>query len=423
MAGAERSVGAMRFLPALVALAGLAGGPLEAALLTQLRIADDAPATTNTVSVELWAMNPDSAAATLRPPQTIRLRAANASGGELALSRAETEPGTLTVAPGGFARVRYAGQRSAPSAEWLVLESDPAGEAGTWRIALAPQTPAGAAGADPAATTASASETTNAKVEAGASDDATDKPKRTWTTGLSPNEPMYFSIGWHEGMNARFQISLKYRLLKSTEAQAEDEIEGKDTTPWNDFYVGYTQISVWDLESDSKPFFDTSYKPSACYYRAKIASTPGAWRFGWAGGLEHESNGQGGAASRSMNIAFLRPEFTWGDDQDGWFLRFAPKLYAYLEKSENPDISEYRGYGDYRFVVGRGEGAQLAVTPRLGTSGHGSVLMDFSWPLDRLVSSLNGYLHVQYFDGYGETLRTYDQDDPWQVRIGYMLVR
>ncbi|RME73081.1 MAG: phospholipase, partial [Verrucomicrobia bacterium] len=96
----------------------------------------------------------------------------------------------------------------------------------------------------------------------------------------------------------------------------------------------------------------------------------------------------------------------------------------YVEKSDNPDIADFRGYGDYGVSLEHARRLKIAATLRVGTGGHASVLVDASYPLRALFSAVRyGYLHVQYFNGYGETLRSYDQRGPWQVRVGLMLVR
>ncbi len=91
---------------------------------------------------------------------------------------------------------------------------------------------------------------------------------------LSPDEPLYFVIGWRDGTNAKFQLSFKYRFVNP---------EG-DVTQGVPFfsrvYFGYTQTSLWDLESDSKPFFDTSYRPSLFYRHERVHE----WGEGAVGG-------------------------------------------------------------------------------------------------------------------------------------------
>jgi outer membrane phospholipase A len=55
--------------------------------------------------------------------------------------------------------------------------------------------------------------------------------------------------------------------------------------------------------------------------------------------------------------------------------------------------------------------------------GKGSVETRLSYPLSRLLPGTAGYLMMSYFYGYGESLLTYNQKDPAQLRIGYALWR
>ena len=238
--------------------------------------------------------------------------------------------------------------------------------------------------------------------------------------GISPNEPVYFSLGFNEVLNARFQFSLKYRPLGPT----DDSVHGEH--PWNDIYLAYTQTSVWDLESESKPFYDTSYRPSIFYQRRDLGDLFGG-RFSLRTGFEHESNGKGGVDSRSINILFVRPSWWW-TLSPRWAVAFSPKAYAYIEKSENEDIADYRGYVDWPLTLARARDLRVTTTLRVGLDGHGSMLVDASYPFSeipvlRAIGLQNGYLHLQYFDGYGETILSYNRNIAWQLRIGLMLVR
>ena len=139
-------------------------------------------------------------------------------------------------------------------------------------------------------------------------------------------------------------------------------------------------------------------------------------------GLEHESNGGDAANSRSINTVFIRPE---------WHHRFAnrheiqfmPKLYNYLEKDENPDIQQYRGYVDWQLrydAAGEWVGTLIG---RYGTSGKGSVQVDLSKRArDLRFGPVGGYFHLQYFTGYGESILDYNVRRPSQLRIGFAIV-
>ncbi|MFX5595319.1 phospholipase A, partial [Acinetobacter baumannii] len=79
-----------------------------------------------------------------------------------------------------------------------------------------------------------------------------------------------------------------------------------------------------------------------------------------ATGLEHESNGRDGTASRSINTYFIEPTFNFGNLNDYHF-KVAPKVYAYLgPTSDNQDIADYRGHLDLKLAYGKPDGLEVA---------------------------------------------------------------
>lgn len=244
---------------------------------------------------------------------------------------------------------------------------------------------------------------------------ATSAESRLHEPVLSGYEPMYFLVGSRQGTSARFQLSFKYRLFD------DDSGWGRDR-PWlTGFYFAYTQNSFWDLSAQSKPFRDTSYRPAVFWQWQRTDEK--TWIDAARVGLEHESNGRGGIDSRSINTAFVQPVWRWKLDAARAFT-FEPRFIAYLEKSDNPDIQKYRGYVDWRARLGRENGLVLTTNLRTGSSGRGSVQLDASYPLrDELFGRFGGYLHLQYFNGYGEDILGYNQKRDAQIRIGFSIVR
>ena len=231
---------------------------------------------------------------------------------------------------------------------------------------------------------------------------------------LSENEPMYFVVGASSGWSARFQLSFKYRLFDY------DAGLGRDA-PWlTGLYFAYTQTSLWDLEGESKPFFDTSYRPSL-FWRW-LRSDDRTWIDALRIGVEHESNGKGGIESRSLNIAFVQPEWRWRTASLGNY-EFTPRAYYYLDKSDNPDMQRYRGYVDWRARWDSGDDWLVTLVGRLGTARKGSLQVDVARRArDLKIGALSGYLYLQYFNGYGESLRDYDQRHTAQLRFGLAII-
>ncbi|MEZ5276738.1 MAG: phospholipase A [Opitutaceae bacterium] len=237
---------------------------------------------------------------------------------------------------------------------------------------------------------------------------------------ISFYEPIYFVVGPRVSLNAKFQLGFKYRLL------SEEASLAAAMPALGDLYLGYTQTSLWDLGSESKPFLDTSYKPGLFYYEQYSGIRFFGFELEWIeGGYQHESNGQGGEDSRSLNTVYVRPSLRYDLPKD-WYLRFMPRGFVYIDDlSDNPDLPEYRGYFDLSLKIGQLNGLELSTLVRIGTEpGVGSFQLDLTYPMDRLFfGNAASFLHLQYFDGWGETLLNYDQRLPSQVRIGFTLLR
>lgn len=232
---------------------------------------------------------------------------------------------------------------------------------------------------------------------------------------LSAHDPMYFVVGGNDGVTARFQLSFKYRLFDT------DSTPVLWLPPLASLYFAYTQTSTWDLWANSAPFRDTSYRP-ALFWQGAPGGVPGLPDLLRAG-VEHESNGRDGRNSRSINTAFVQPVWRLGL-ANGGTLVFAPKAHVYLDKSDNSAIDAYRGHVDWNFRYGYDDGWLLAAQLRHGNAGHGSALLDLSYPLRQpLFAHTGGFVHVQLFNGYGETLLDYDRDRGTQFRVGFSIVR
>ncbi len=231
---------------------------------------------------------------------------------------------------------------------------------------------------------------------------------------LQPNEPMYFLVGSSgTDTSARFQLSFKYRLFDPA-GIASSFLPGVSR-----FYFGYTQTSSWDLSGDSKPFRETSYRPSL-FYEWPMAGSP---HLNLRAGYEHESNGRAGADSRSIDTLFVRPSWTF-DLERGNFVQVTPKLWYYLERADNPDIARYRGYADLTLRAGDQSALVGQLQLRRGTAGKGSAQLDLSYRLKQsLFADVGGFLHLQYFTGYGESILEYNRRNRPEFRIGFSIVR
>ena len=239
-------------------------------------------------------------------------------------------------------------------------------------------------------------------------------PFETYRNAISSHDPMYFLLGNKDGLNARFQLSFKFRPFIPSSNEEASFIDH--------FYVGYTQTSLWDLSSDSYPFVDTTYNPSVFWQKdAIVQSDDKRWSLGLSTGVEHKSNGKDGEDSRSINDVFIQPEFSHRFS-GGSTLTFAPRIKAYFKPDEGtPDYRHYAGNVDWKLRWAQDNGLSVSGMYRQGKHGH-ATQVDLAWPLRRTFLNMSGYFHVQYFQGYGMTMLDYRQKTSPQVRIGLSLV-
>jgi outer membrane phospholipase A len=234
-----------------------------------------------------------------------------------------------------------------------------------------------------------------------------------------PFEPFYFVAGT-ESPNAKFQISLRYQLFTG------EGWLGKQWSGVTNFSVAYTQTSLWDWNSPSAPFFDSSYKPELDYTWLRVDR--GGWadwfRLDLQGGFQHESNGKSEPDSRSLNLVYLRPRVTFGK-RGSFQCSVSPKAYFYIgDMSDNPDLEDYRGYVELRTVLGWSDNVQLAAIGRVGDGwNRGSLQLDLTYPMWKLpLLRSSVYLQAQYFTGYGESLLRYNERGD-SIRFGFALFR
>jgi len=109
------------------------------------------------------------------------------------------------------------------------------------------------------------------------------------------------------------------------------------------------------------------------------------------------------------------------------FLTLQPRAWYYLSVGHNNnDLADYRGYvALYSAMTWQSkswEKIQLSSTLRLGDAGwHTGEQVDFIFFLPQLWHyHFNPAIQVQYFSGYGETLRQYNQISH-SIRGGFCL--
>jgi len=365
------------------------------------------------VRVDLAAMNPGGLEAPFGAPLSLAGRILTGDGErEVTLDSISTAP--VAVSPGGFAVRRYRLTLPPEVTGRVVLEVN-SSSFGVLRTVLDVQ-PAVVAQATAPAQPAEAPVTPLEKL-------AEDAPvasgiARTFAGRFMPNQPIYFLYGPDADQAVKFQFSFDYKLanLKWGKPAAQKI---------SSIRLGYTQRSLWDIEGNSSPFYDTSYMPELAFHTDSTMPRAPSWLtwMGWRLGFQHESNGKDGPDSRSMNTVYLRPRFILGD-LNRWFVVMVPEIWGYVgDVEDNPQIKDYRGYGKLRFYLGKNTGPTLRITTWSGKDfENGSYELDFTWPIKTQRLSMETFLHVQYFNGYGESLRSYDEKNE-SLRFGIGLVR
>jgi len=219
----------------------------------------------------------------------------------------------------------------------------------------------------------------------------------------------YILTGFTRETQVKFQFSVKYDLWPN---------RGQHTV-----FFGYTQKSLWDLYDSSSPFRESNYAPELFYahYHSDRHGPPGpgCGLFSEQLGIEHESNGEEGTSSRSWNRLFGDVQGTcYGTPLYG---SLSLRLWYPFALKENPRITRTLGYGELRASFGIDDEAAhlnglVTVALRKGTSRHlgkGSLTVDARWrpTYSRLFGKawrFAPFVWLQFFDGYGETLGTFD---------------
>ncbi|CAM4073422.1 phospholipase A [Bordetella tumulicola] len=416
--------------PLVLATLLAAAMPATAGITYQLERPSAAPG--ETVQIQAVLFNDGNVATHWRPPNQLVVQWRSANGSVIrSVATLASEQAPLNVPVNNFARVAWSTvvPRDAMGLQALSVEGEPTmmaldvtgRETGTLASTPAQSPVVDASTGEPlpvAAVTA-----TGAMPDGGPSPDAAatahlgNQPTAfdAFRGALSEYQPIYFDIGTRGTTTARFQISAKYRLFNPT--------SGRAPTFGQNFYIGYTQQSLWDLEDDSMPFIDTTFNPSLFWLSENIwSSDDQQWRVGLNTGIEHMSNGKDGEDSRSLNDAYVQPALNYRF-ASGSTLTFAPKIKAYFAvEDENSDYRDYAGNVDWNLRWAQDNGAVVSAMYRQGASRHRATQIDFAWPLKRTWLNMNGYLHLQYFNGYGETLLGYNQRNESQFRIGLSLV-
>ncbi len=191
-------------------------------------------------------------------------------------------------------------------------------------------------------------------------------------------------------------------------------------------FFAYTGQSWWQAYNHdrSSPFREYSHEPELyASWKPERRILGWDWRVANAG-FVHQSNGRSGESSRSWNrlfadLRFDRPNGWWVGVRPWWRIPEHRKPFAGAsEGDDNPGIERYVGDGELKIgYVGSVHNLTLTTRRSLAQAGKGAVQLDWSRPTG---FSPDLRWHVQYFDGYGESMLDY-QTRVRRIGVGVML--
>ncbi|ADW17991.1 Phospholipase A(1) [Desulfobulbus propionicus DSM 2032] len=199
-----------------------------------------------------------------------------------------------------------------------------------------------------------------------------------------------------DSVEAQFQISIKTPLVVGL---------FDDST---DIFAAYTNHSFWQVYNDdiSAAFRETNHEPEIWVQFNPRWELLGIVNASNSFGINHQSNGQSSALSRSWNRLFASLVFEYGN------LGFIATPWYRIPESEgdddNPDITKYMGHYELGATYKWDDHTFSLMTRNALESNYHRGSFQFSWsfPMGDW-PFLRGY--VQYYNGYGESLVDYDQ--------------
>ncbi|WP_084349702.1 phospholipase A [Moraxella oblonga] len=232
------------------------------------------------------------------------------------------------------------------------------------------------------------------------------KPNHSPST---PNQPAHHYTGDDmRNTELKFQASFKSKVAQ--------DVFGTNADLW----LGYTQQSHWQVynENHSRPFRAHDYQPEMFLTQPVKGDLPFGGKLRMIGaGAVHHSNGEDDPLSRSWNRIYAMAGMEWGN------LTVMPRVWTRFAKAsdtskpdDNPDIMDYYGYGDVKFLYQLQQGKNISGTVRYNPKTQkGALQLDYVHPIGRGVS---GY--VQLFQGYGQSIVDYNHEST-TIGVGIML--
>lgn len=219
----------------------------------------------------------------------------------------------------------------------------------------------------------------------------------SWVS-ISPNYDVYSPVHGYQHFSPKELQTLDAKMQLSLKTKVAEDVFDTNADVW----VGYTQQFYWQVynHQNSRPFRSSDYQPEVFITQPVKADLPVDGKLRMLGaGIVHQSNGQDIPLSRSWNRAYVMAGAEWKN------MTIVPHLWLVASDSkDNPDIEDYMGYGDIRWLYDMKDNRTLGGFVRYNPSTQkGAVQLDYAYPL------LGGMKMVlQLFHGYGENIQDYN---------------
>ncbi len=221
----------------------------------------------------------------------------------------------------------------------------------------------------------------------------------------------YFISGFNLDTQVKFQVSVKYSLIFPSTTGV---------------FLGYTQLSKWDLYSKSSPFKETNYMPEAFFkFETKtnfLEKDLGYIDYIQVAPIAHRSNGRDGVDSRSENKFYGQIQLSKGEVYN---FGINCKVFGYynVDKKRNKDINDYHhNYEcDLFFKIKSKTVEELdkeEVHLRFGGNPLNKGFFESTVKFRIVSSVIQVRAYAQFFRGYDEFFIDYNIRDT-AARIGF----
>lgn len=207
----------------------------------------------------------------------------------------------------------------------------------------------------------------------------------------------------------RIQLSIRTKIGQGF--LPVENFDGSDS-----LWFGYTQQSYWQIftPSMSRPFRNTDHEPEFMYIVPTPLGQPGGWRLRYTGlSINHQSNGQTLPLSRSWNRMILMAGVEKGER-----FTLTGRLWNRItdgdEIDDNPEIDKLIGRGELTasWQVNKYNTLMLTFRHSMSSDANGSTRLEWLQSIgdnERSSSASGLRLHVQLFNGYGDSLVDYNR--------------